>query len=67
MINRSGEIDAKYKTENSSQEEDQESRGRRQEKAHCRSPAHGDSHCAGSGGRQVRRSQTEMKSAGVKR
>ena len=66
MINRSGEIDAKYKTENSSQEEDQESRGRRQEKAHCRSPAHGE-HCAGSGGRQGRTSQTEMKSASVKR
>ncbi len=42
-------------------------RNRRQEKAHCRSPAQGDTHWAGAEGRQSRTSQTEMKSASLKR
>ena len=55
MIYRSGEIYAKYETENGSQEEHQESRSRRQKRPHCCSHAHGDSHCVGSGGARAAR------------
>jgi hypothetical protein len=56
MIKPLGRDLCQVQNRDSSQEEHQESR--RQEKAHCRSPAQGHLHCT---------SPTEMKSASVKR
>ena len=59
FLNRSGEIYARYTTENSSQEEHQESRSRRQEKAHCRSSAPGRLALHWEGAKAARRQRNE--------